>query len=121
MKPKQLLLSAFALIFSATSWANVEINETTFPDEEFRNWVRSQDYGKDGVLTEAELTSVKIIFVVNMNIQSLKGIEYFTSLTTLKCYNNQLTELDVSKNTKLENLQCYNNHLSSLDVSKNTQ
>ena len=33
---------------------------------------------------------------------------------------NQLTSLDVSKNTKLENLYCDENQLTSLNVSKNT-
>ena len=43
-----------------------------------------------------------------------------TALTRLWCYNNQLTALDVSRNTALEELRCYNNQLTALDVSKNT-
>ena len=42
-------------------------------------------------------------------------------MTDLYCYNNQLTSLDVSKNTALTELFCYNNQLTSLDVSKNTK
>ena len=42
------------------------------------------------------------------------------SITTLYCDNNQLTALDVSKNTKLTNLYCSGNQLTTLDVSKNT-
>ena len=96
------------------------INETNFPDEEFRNWVLAQDYGKDGYLTDDEIASVKEINVYNKNIVSLKGIEFFTALICLNCYNNQLTTLDVSKNTALIYLHCYNNQLTTLDVSKNT-
>ena len=33
------------------------------------------------------------------------------------CHNNQLTTLDVSKNTALTRLRCHNNQLTSLDVS----
>ena len=33
---------------------------------------------------------------------------------------NQLTTLDVSKNTALTDLDCDNNQLTTLDVSKNT-
>ena len=33
------------------------------------------------------------------------------------CYNNQLTSLDVSKNTALIELYCYNNQLTSLELS----
>ena len=96
------------------------INETNFPDEEFRNWVLAQDYGKDGYLTDDEIASVKEINVYNKNIVSLKGIEFFTALINLNCYNNQLTTLDVSKNTALIYLYCSGNQLTTLDVSKNT-
>ena len=37
----------------------------------------------------------------------------------LYCSDNQLTSLDVSKNTVLEQLHCSDNQLTSLDVSKN--
>jgi Leucine-rich repeat (LRR) protein len=37
----------------------------------------------------------------------------------LSCYNNQLTDLDVSKNTKLTHLYFYTTQLTSLDISKN--
>ena len=96
------------------------INETNFPDEEFRNWVLAQDYGKDGYLTDDEIAAVKTINVYNRNIASLKGIEFFTALIILNCYNNQLTTLDVSKNTELTYLYCEYNNLTTLDVSKNT-
>ncbi len=39
----------------------------------------------------------------------------------LYCFNNQLTALDVSKNTQLKWLYCRNNQLTALDVSKNTK
>ena len=42
-----------------------------------------------------------------------------TTLTTLGCSENQLTSLDVSKNTALTSLGCSENQLTSLDVSKN--
>ena len=99
---------------------DIEINETTFPDENFRNWVLSQSYGADGVLTEEEIAGVTRIMVSTNGVQNLRGIEHFTSLTTLYCSAVQLTELDVSKCTKLEVLECDWNQLTSLDVSKNT-
>ena len=99
---------------------DIPINETTFPDENFRNWVLAQDYGQDGVLTETEISNVTDIMVFYANIGNLKGIEYFTSLTYLNCGGNQLTSLDVSKNMALEWLYCDENQLTSLDISKNT-
>lgn len=44
----------------------------------------------------------------------MTGIEYFTALITLHCYNNQLTYLDVSQNTALTSLICDDNQLTSL-------
>ena len=99
---------------------DIPINSTNFPDENFRNWVLAQDVGQDGMLTEDEIAWMTEIVVPGKNIASLKGIEYFTALTSLQCPFNQLTSLDVSKNTALTNLECGQNQLTSLDVSKNT-
>ena len=98
----------------------IAINETNFPDENFRNWILSQDYGSDGVLTDAEIAGITSIDVRSLNIKNLQGIEFFTALTEFSCYGNQLTSLDISKNTALTELSCGNNQLTSLDVSKNT-
>ena len=98
----------------------IEINATNFPDENFRNWLLSQSYGSDGVLTDEEIASVTSIWVNNMGIESLTGIEFFTALTRLQCFGNHLTALDVSKNTLLTGLFCSSNELKSLDVSQNT-
>ncbi len=54
------------------------------------------------------------------NIADLTGIEAFVNLTRLLCQNNQLTTLDVSKNTVLTELYCNDNQLTALDVGKNT-
>ena len=82
MKHK-LLLSLFALLTTTMAWADVEINATTFPDANFRNWVLKQSYGQDGLLTEEEIAGVTTIRVSYKSIQSLTGIEYFTALTML--------------------------------------
>lgn len=100
--------------------AGVTIDETTFPDENFRNWLLKQKYGKDGILTEEEIAEVKTIDVAYQDIKSLKGIEYFTALETLFCDCNPLTGLDVSQNTALTYLYCAQCSLTSLDVTKNT-
>ena len=53
-------------------------------------------------------------------LTSLRGIEYFEALEVLFCLYNQLTSLDVSRNTALTYLDCDDNLLPSLDVSRNT-
>ena len=45
---KTLLLATFAMMLPLVASAEVEINEATFPDEHFRNWLLSQSYGADG-------------------------------------------------------------------------
>ena len=96
------------------------VSEMVFPDENFRNWILSQDYGKSGYITAAGLAGVTSINVNEKSIADLKGIEYFTALGYLKCYNNKLKALDVSKNTALKFLDCSENQLTTLNVSTNT-
>ena len=117
----KILITNVILLFSATFVsADVVINEENFPDEHFRGWVLSQEYGKDGVLTDEEIAGITHIMLYNKKIHSLKEIEHFTALVELDCGGNLLTLLDVSKNTMLEILRCGINSLTSLDVSNNT-
>ena len=124
---KYLFLFILMLLPMLASAEDVRINETNFPDTDFRNWVLSQDYGKDGMLTEGEIAEVTFMNLFPQNIiaeghiQSLKGIEYFTAMTKLVCSRNELTELDLSKNTALTWLECYGNHLKELDLSNNPE
>ncbi len=120
MNTRQLLISLFACLFATTALANVIIDVTNFPDENFRKWVWSQSYGSDYVLTDTEIADVTVIRVSDLQIQNLKGIEFFTALTELECGMNELTTLDVSKNTALNVLKCNSNQLTALDVTKNT-
>lgn len=124
---KKLHLLALLSFVTLTVTADVKIDETSFPDEEFRDWVLRQEYGKDGILTEEEIAEVTFMNLFPQNIiaeghiKSLKGIEYFTAVTKLVCSRNELTELDLSKNTALTWLECDQNHLTELDLSKNTE
>ncbi len=96
----------------------IAVNDTNFPDETFRTYVSdSFDKDDDNVLSAEEIAAVTLINVSNMDIGDLTGVEYFTALTVLVCYGNQLTSLDVSGCTALETLSCYRNKLTNLDVS----
>ena len=100
--------------------SGLAIDETNFPDVNFRNYVlASFDSNGDEKLDDEEIANVKYIFASSKTISSLKGIEYFTELTELNCDNNQQTSLDVSKNTKLVKLICAKNALTSLNTSQN--
>ena len=107
---------------------DVKINSTNFPDEGFRKYISGNiDLNEDGVLSKSEIKSVKTICLsytseeYGYTCKSLTGINIFTELQTLECAGNELTKLDVSKNSKLEYLSCRFNELTKLDVSKNTK
>ena len=100
--------------------SGLAIDETNFPDANFRSYVLAKfDSNGDEKLDDEEIANVKYIFAPSKTISSLKGIEYFTELKELDCGNNQLTSLDVSKNTKLVKLICSKNALTSLNTSHN--
>ena len=117
---KKITLLVFAALLTISAMADVKINVTNFPDAKFRSYLLSNSYGKDGVLTDEEIARITTIVVSDMDIQSMKGIEFFPELKILSCNINDLTSLDVSKNTKLIKLFCDRNKLKTLDVSKNT-
>ena len=115
-----LVMVAGLLPTAAFAAGYVEINETNFPDAKFRSFVKEKlDKNNDGILDAGEIAAVKMIEANNMGIKSLEGVGFFTALETLKCWDNELTGLDLSKNTALKDLQCSNSKLQSLDLSQN--
>ena len=143
MSKKQMIrrrgLSAFlamAMCFGllpATAWAaeeGVAIDASNFPNKTFRNYIQkvfdkdnNDFFSADEIAAVTELT---FQYPDDPNtgvagITSLKGIEYFTALTSLDCSYQDLTELDLSRNTGLTSVLCYGNQLTELDLSANTQ
>ena len=106
---------------AAFAAGGVEIDETNFPDEKFREYVKTKfDKDNDDILSADEIAEAKEISVEGNPITSFKGIEYFTALTSLECSNTKLTSLDTSHNKKLVYLQCdYIPTLTTLNVSEN--
>lgn len=100
---------------------DVRIDLAHFPDENFRDRVAFYCGKDDGdALSQDELNGVTELYVAHAYIKDLTGIELFPNLEKLDCKNNNLTRLDVSKNTKLTKLYCEFNQLTGLDLSKNT-
>lgn len=99
---------------------SVEINSTNFQATNFQNYVKQYDKDGNGSLSLEERNKVTTIELPDdLYCPTMKGIEYFPELVTLKCPNAHVRSLDVSKNLKLETLWCYWNNLEQLDVSKN--
>lgn len=99
---------------------SVEINSTNFQATNFQNYVKQYDKDGNGSLSLEERNEVTTIELPDdLYCPTMKGIEYFPELVTLKCSNTHMRSLDVSKNLKLETLWCNWNNLEQLDVSKN--
>ncbi len=98
----------------------ITIDEDTFPDDIFREYVQSLDDNENDILDIREIEAATTLTLTGMEISDLTGIECFYSLVELKCDGCSLTELDVSENTSLETLNCSNNQLTKLDVSENS-
>ena len=96
--------------------AAIPISDQNF-EAEIRNII-----GKPvGAIVVSDVAGIAYLNVSGHNIADLSGIEYFTSLETLHCKANQLTELDVRQNTMLKEIICDQNLLTTLDVSHNTE
>ena len=106
--------------------ASIVINDTNFPDELFRYYIRTDcDTNKDGILSDGEIAVVKKFnkpgFKANngtLKMYSMKGVEYLTELVSIDCWENPLTELDLSRNTKLRYVNCKDCNITSLNVSR---
>jgi len=95
---------------------------TLIPDSNFEQ--KLIDLGIDSGNTDGKIPTSKINTVTHLNVSNgsitdLTGIQDFAQLTDLYCNQNQLTALNISKNTFLKTLVCNNNKLETLDVSNN--
>ena len=130
-----LVVSGSVIAMAALGDGSVEINSTNFPDATFREAVRLYyDDDKDGFLSESEraysrmsvsgivenLASETGVDESTLVINDLTGIEYFSSLNTLRCNSvGNIETLDVSELKELTTLSCSDIGLEELDVSSN--
>ena len=86
------MLCLMVLLTASSAWAKtVAINEKNFPDAVFREYVLNNfDTNGDKKLTDAEAKKVKSLYLREEGIASLKGIEYFTALTSLNYRGGKL-------------------------------
>ena len=100
---------------------SLPINEDNFPNDNFRNYIKTYIAGGRDVLTVEEQRKVESIKVEGWNISNLKGIEAFPNLKELNCGNNSIQKLDLRQNPELKTLICKKNQLTQLELSKNSQ
>ncbi len=93
------------------------INSVNFPDETFRTYVETLSTDGDLVLMEDEIKAVTSI-TFQGGVGSLSGIEYFTALTKLTSWENDIVELDLTANVALQSINFYlNKNLRTLNVN----
>ncbi|VAV84231.1 Internalin-like protein (LPXTG motif) Lmo0331 homolog [hydrothermal vent metagenome] len=119
-------------VYSTANWANIDPQtsfstncnppQTYVPDNNFEQALINLGYDTvlDDYVITANINTLTGLDVSSQSIADLTGIEDFTALTTLYCYNNTLTSLDVTQNTALTTLFCHVNLLTSLDITQNT-
>lgn len=98
---------------------SLPINEDNFPDDNFRDYIKTYIASGSNVLTVEKRSKVDTIKVEGKNISRLEGIEAFPNLTELDCGNNSIQNLDLRQNPMLKTLKCNKNQLTQLDLSKN--
>ena len=92
--------------------------KTYIPDDAFEQALINfelDDFLDDSVFTEA-IDTIKLLDIYNRGIVSLVGIEDFIALTELFCFNNLITELDLTNQPDLFEVNCSGNLLTSLSI-----
>ena len=118
MKKKVFTLLLALVAIATTAQAQVVLNESNFPDANFRVALAEiLGISEGDEITKAKIAATTSLNVSGESIADLTGIEHFTALKELYCYGNQLTSLDVSGCAALYSLKCQTNQLTSLDVS----
>ncbi len=93
------------------------------PDPNFEQALIDLGYDTDatlnGQMSASDAFVVTELDVSSQNISDLTGIEGFSSLEVLMAFNNDLVEVDLSRNTKLNTILLALNNLEEIDLSNN--
>jgi len=106
---------------SVVDVADVPVQYTLIPDANFEKKLIELgiDSGTiDGKVLTSKVKTVTSLTIPNSSIRDLTGIEDFSVLNSLYCNNNNLTNLDFSKNLLLQNINCSYNQLINLIINK---
>ena len=118
------LVMVFSLLpFTASAASAIPINEETFPDPVFREYVLK--IVGSSVLTEEKARQIEVLDVSASNIKkvlgdrapitSLMGIRYLNYVKDLNCSGQELKKtLNLEQNSRVEKLNCSGNQLTDL-------
>ena len=118
------LVMVFSLLpFTASAASSTLINEETFPDPVFREYVLK--IAGSSVLTDTIARQIEVLDVSKNNIKkvlgdrapitSLMGIRYLRYVKDLNCSGQELKKtLNLEQNSRVEKLNCSGNQLTDL-------
>ena len=118
------LVMVFSLLpFTASAASAIPINEETFPDPVFREYVLK--IVGSSILTEEKARQIEVLDVSKNNIKkvlgdrapitSLMGIRYLRYVKDLNCSGQELKKtLNLEQNSRVEKLNCSGNQLTDL-------
>ena len=117
------LVMVFSLLpFTASAASSTLINEETFPDPVFREYVLK--IVGSSVLTEEKARQIEALDVSKDNIKkvlgdrdpitNLKGIRHLKYVKDLNCSGQELKTLNLELNSRVEKLNCSGNKLTDL-------
>ena len=125
------LVMVFSLLpFTASAASAMPINEETFPDPVFREYVLK--IVGSSVLTEEKARQIEVLDVSDDNIKevlgdrapitSLMGIRYLNYVKDLNCSGQELKKtLNLEQNSRVEKLDCSGNQLTGLWFHKGSE
>ena len=109
-----IFIGGFSVVTQAGAAFTVKIE-----DANFERVIRELLEKPTGNLYNTDLERVLGLDASYRGIKSVKGIEYMTNLEGIDLTYNQLTSVDLSKNTNLQYLYIENNNLQKIDLTQN--
>ncbi len=117
-----LMKNAIITLILILSYLQSQAQIVNIPDPNFKAYLLGDlniNTNADGEIQVSEAAAATYVTCQGLNISDLTGIEAFTNINTLYCFNNQIANLDLSQNAGLIWLYCDNNLLTDLDISAN--
>ena len=118
------LVMVFSLLpFTASAASAIPINEETFPDPVFREYVLkivgssvlTEEIARQIVVLDVSKNNIKKVLGDRAPITSLMGIRYLRYVKDLNCSGQELKKtLNLEQNSRVEKLNCSGNQLTDL-------
>lgn len=112
-------MRSILILLLAALTSNLHAQVVRIPDPRFKQRIIALGYDKndDNQIQASEAQAVTSLYLNDLEIVNMEGINGFTNIEELGVYNNKLTSLDVSKLTKLRYLYAFNNRIKDLNIT----